>query len=113
MGDKDFAISTVAAPQVGSISKKPSYLITLDGMPGAKSKIARFITLDKPDLLVGFVQAKGVFSEVAEEEILTDFANILHGTPKESFLDIMFPVHKIIHIRSLVFNANKPSTLAK
>lgn len=112
MGEKDFAIGTVAAPAVGSISKKPSYLITLENMTKAKATV-RFITLDKPDLLVGFVQAKGVFSDLDEEEILSDFSTVLAGTPKENFLDMMFPVHKIVHIRSLVFNAHKPSTLTK
>ena len=48
-----------------------------------------------------------------EEEILKKFSEILDNTPKENIVDIMFPSHRIVSIRSLVFNANKPSTLVK
>lgn len=113
MAEKDFAISVTSAPPIGSISRKPSYLVTLDDASGkGKTKgIARFITLDKPSLGDGFIQVKGIYSELSEDEIVGSFTEILSATKKEEFLDMMFPVQKVCSIRSLVFNANKPSTL--
>ncbi len=115
MSDKDFAISVTGAPAVGTISRKPSYLVTLED-PSGKGKtkgVSRFITLDKPDMQNGFIQVKGIYSDLPEEEIVATFLEILSGTPKEALLDMMFPVQKICSIRSLVFNANKPSSLVK
>lgn len=112
MPEKDFAVGTVSIPQAGAISKKPSYLVTLEGVSSNK-KMARFITLDKPELLTGFIQVKGVFSDLSEDEIIADFISILASTAKESFLDMMFPTQKVCSIRSLVFNANKLPTIVK
>jgi hypothetical protein len=113
MSEKDFAISVTSAPNMGTISRKPSYLVTLEDASGkGKTKgIARFITLDKPDFHDSFIQVKGVYSDLSEDDIVSDFVDILSKTKKEEFLDMMFPVQKVCSIRSLVFNANKPSTL--
>ncbi len=111
MSEKDFAISVTAAPPVGAISKKPCYLVVMDGT--AKTKPVYFIAMDKPDLQTGFIQAKGIFSSDSEDDIVSGFGEILKNTPKESIVDMMFPWHRIRCIRSLVFNANKPSTLVK
>jgi hypothetical protein len=111
MSEKDFTVGFTAAPAVGSISKKPCYLVTLEGAKASKQ--IRFITIDRPDLLTNFIQVKGVYSELSEEEILSQFADILSSTPKETIVDMMFPSHRVLSIRSLVFNANKPSTLIK
>jgi hypothetical protein len=85
MAEKDFTVGTVGIPQMGAISKKPSYLVTLEDVSGkSKTKgVRQFITLDKPDLLVGFIQVKGVYSDLDEAEIASDFSSILAGTPKE------------------------------
>lgn len=113
MAEKDFAISVTSAPPVGSISRKPSYLVTLEDASGkGKTKgVARFITLDKPNPGDGFIQVKGIYSDLSEDEIVDSFIEILSNTKKEDLLDMMFPVQKVCSIRSLVFNANKPSTL--
>jgi len=113
MPEKDFVVSSVVLPQVGNVSKKPSYLVVLTD-PVAKNKsLSIFIAVDKPDLLNGFIQVKGIFSEFSEEETIKKFNEILSSTAKESILDIMFPWHRVQSIRNLVFNANKPSTLIK
>lgn len=99
----DIAIGSVATPTTVAVSKKPSYLITLeDG--GPKSKIVKkFITLDKPEYLPGFVQAKGFFTEVSEDEVTKNFVEMLTSTPKDLILEVLLPWHKISCIRSLVF----------
>lgn len=124
MSEKDFAINAVG--QMGSagalvagglpgsaISKKPSYLVTMEDTSGKTKVLKRFITVDKPDLLQGFVQAKGFFSDAEEDEIINNLSGILTSTKKELICEIMFPWHKICSIRSLVFNAIKSQTLVK
>ena len=114
MSDKDYAVNSVTGlPQVGTISKKPCYLVTVEDGVGKSLTIKRFITIDKPDLLNGFVQVKGIFCDLSDEEISKTFTEVLTKTSKELILDMMFPWHKICSIKSLVFNANKPQTLIK
>ena len=122
-GDKDFAVNAVG--QIGGagaiqatglggsqISRKPSYLLTLEPS-GAKGKVQRFITLDKPDLLQGFVQVKGVYLNESEDEIINNVSTILTSIKKELVLEVMLPWHRICSIRSLVFNAIKNQTLIR
>ncbi len=113
MSDKDFGVSITGIPQVGQVSKKPCYLISLDNSFGETKSTTAFIAVDKPDLLQNFIQVKGVFSELSDDEITKKFADILTATPKELIVDMMFPAHRVFSIKSLVFNANKPSTLVK
>jgi len=112
MTEKDFVVSSVGIPSVATVSKKPCYLITLVD-PAGKGTISRFITLDKPDLLNGFVQVKGTFADGSDEVLVKTFNEVLASTIKESFVDIMFPWHRIHSIRSLVFNANKLATVIR
>jgi hypothetical protein len=58
----DIAIGTVAGmPAIGTISKKPSYLVILEDLNGKNRIIRKFITVDKPEFLQGFIQVKGFF----------------------------------------------------
>jgi hypothetical protein len=100
MSEKDLAIGVTTMPPVGVISRKPSYLITLDGKTQK-----RFVTLDKPEIQNGFVQAKGIYSEESEDDIVQKYADLLTSSPKELILEMMFPLAKIVSIRSLVFKA--------
>lgn len=102
MSDKDLAIGVTSLPPVGALRTKPSYLITLEtNLESAQ----RFITLDKPEIQNGFVQAKGVYSEDNEDSIIEKYVDILTASPKELVLEMMFPIYRILSIRSLVFRA--------
>jgi hypothetical protein len=91
--------------------KKPPFLITLDdGVTGKTRNFQRFISLDKPESINGFIQVKGIFCDKDEDEIIKTFADILTNSPKELTLEMMFPLHRIHSIRSLVFNAVKSVT---
>ena len=91
--------------------KKPPYLITLDdGVTGKTRIFQRFISLDKPESINGFIQVKGIFCDKDEDEIIKTFSDILTNSPKELTLEMMFPLHRIHSIRSLVFNAVKSVT---
>lgn len=100
----DIAIGSVASlPTLGAISKKPSYLIVLEDGSGKGRIIKKFITLDKPELLQGFVQVKGFYSDLDEDEINKKFAELLTMTPKDLICEVLLPWHRISSIRSLVF----------
>lgn len=106
----DLGPNSLLGAQAASL-KKPPFLITLDdGMTGKTRNFQRFISLDKPESVNGFVQVKGIFCDKDEDEIIKTFADILTNTPKELTLEMMFPLHRIYHIRSLVFNAVKTVT---
>lgn len=101
------ALTQQAAPTL----KKPPFLVTLDdGMKGKERVFQRFISLDKPESVNGFVQVKGFICDKDEEEIIKNFVDILTSTSKELYLEMMFPLHRIYSIRSLVFNAVKTPT---
>ncbi len=91
--------------------KKPPFLITLeDGVSGKTRNFQRFISLDKPESINGFIQVKGIFCDKDDDEIIKGFADILTNTSKELILEMMFPLHRIQSMRSLVFNAVKVVT---
>jgi len=94
-------------PNGSVITTKPSYLITLENNLGKTKSLRYFITLDRPELLNGFVQVKGIFvdNNVLEEEIISKFSSILTNSAKDLFLEVLLPWHKICSIRSLVFKA--------
>ena len=114
MTEKDFAISTVSSiPIMGTLSRKPIYLVTLENLIQKKGSFQLFIAVDKPESQNGFILAKGFFSDLPEEEIIKTFSDILTKTSKDLMLDMWFPWHRICSVRSLVFNANKLQTLVK
>jgi len=113
MPEKDFAVGSVGIPSVGQISKKPCYLVALTELTSKSKSLLYFVAIDKPESQNGFIQAKGIYADLSEEELVKKFAELLSSTPKENILDMMFPWHRVYSIRSLVFNANKPSTLIK
>lgn len=113
MSEKDFAVSSVGLPSVASLPKKPCYLVSLTDVNSKLKAIKYFIALDKPESLNGFVNTKGFYSDESEEDIVKVFVDLVSAVPKESILDMSFPWHRVLSIRSLVFNANKPSTLVR
>jgi hypothetical protein len=95
--------SSSVAPKLN----KPVYLITLADGTGKTAAITYFIATDKPELTMGFVSVRGIFTEEEEDAIIRSFSEIVGKTPKETVVEMMFPVHRIRSIRSLVFNAVK------
>lgn len=105
MTDKDIAIAAIGVPPVGALNKKPPHLILLEDEK-KKGAVKKFITTDKPDIGTnGFVQAKGFFSVADEETIAASFTDLLSSAKKEEFMEMMFPIHRVINIRNLVFRA--------
>lgn len=102
MPEKDFAVGVTAGPLVmGAISKKPAHLVLIED----NKKVRKFISLDKPEILNGFIQVKGVFSDFSEDEISKNFSVILTNSSKELIFEMMFPWHRICSVRNLVFKA--------
>ena len=110
----DYTVTNVTNVPSGSvISKKPIYLITLKDIQEKKGSFQYFITTDKPDAQNNFLLSKGFFCDSSEEDISKNYAYILTSVPKERIMEMWFPVHRILCIKSLIFNANKFTTLSK
>ena len=102
---QDIAVGSVGIPAVSPGNKKPPYLTLLD-LPGSKGKnCEKFISIDKPELLSGFIQAKGFFCADSEDDIMKNISELLTTTKKELYVEMMFPAHRIISIKNLVFKA--------
>lgn len=87
---------------------KPSYLLSMEDTSGKTKKVTRFICMDKPEFLNGFVHTKGFYTDVEEEAIVTGYVTIISGVDKEKIVEVFLPSHRIINIRSLVYRAVKP-----
>ncbi len=104
MSNNDIAVGPVSLlTGSAAISKKPSYLIYWDEPSQKNKQTKKFITLDKPELLEGFVQVKGFFTELPDEEIIKNLYELLTTTAKDLFLEVLVPWHKISYIRSLAY----------
>lgn len=108
MPEKDFAVSSVGIPSVGQVSKKPCYLVSLTNPAGKKP--VQFISLDKPGLVEGFIEAKGFFIDLSEDQLIKTYSEVVATTSLEARVEMMFPHHRILSIRNLVYNAHKPAT---
>jgi len=103
MSGNDIAVAVTGLSGTVAVSKKPSYLILMEDSSSKSKNVKKFITLDKPELLQGFVQVKGFFSDAPEEEIIKNFVDLLTSTSKDLILEVLIPWHKISYMRSLVF----------
>lgn len=98
----DVAITPVGVVTY-QIPKKPCYLITLDA---GKKTLEKFIAIEAPELLSGFVQTKGFFcNDKLEEDILKNINEILTATPKDLYVEMLFPQHRVTSIRNLIYRA--------
>ena len=104
----DLGANALTSSAVAPTLKKPVYLVVLADGSGKTATITHFIATDKPELTMGFISVRGIVTDAEEDEIIKGFADILSKTPKETVVEMMFPVHRIKYIRSLVFNAVKP-----
>lgn len=103
------AVYAGGMPAGSAISKKPCYLVAMDGLTPDTERY--FIAMEKPEHMPNFIQVKGIWCEETDETIVGNFAEIVGGADKSTILDMMFPASKIHYIRSLVFNAAKPKTV--
>jgi len=109
----DIAIGTANLPTGTPILKKPVYLIVLVDGSGKTATETNFIATDRPDLSYGFVSVRGIYCEADKEEIVKNFAELVNKAPKDTVLEMVFPAHRIKSIRSLVFNAVKPTMVSR
>ena len=89
--------------------KYTAYLVTYKG----NKSIEKFITLEKPELLNGFIGVKGFYSTLPEKEIIETYLTLLTNCKKELICEEMLPWHLVLKMRSLVFSAVKIETLKK
>lgn len=99
----DIAIGVTGLSNMVSKPVKPSYLIILEESNSKSKVVKKFISLDKPELLQGFIQVKGIFCDLSEDEIIKNFYDLLTSTSKDLILEVLVPWHKISYMRSLIF----------
>lgn len=104
----DLGANALTNSAVAPTLKKPVYLVVLADGSGKTAAITHFVATDKPELTMNFISVKGFTSDAGEDEIIKGFVELISKTPKETIVEMMFPVHRIKYIRSLVFNAVKP-----
>jgi hypothetical protein len=99
----DIALTPVGITSKPHTSSKPSHLIVFEDV--AKGKVKKFITLDRPEGNGHLIQAKGVLTDLKEEEVQLTYQEVLTSSPRESIMELMIPCSRIFYIRSLVFKA--------
>lgn len=103
MPDVDISIGSVGVPTTVAVPKKPSYLIFLEDATPKNKRTKKFITLDKPEFVSGFVQVKGFFTDLPEDEVIKTFPEVLTSVAKDLILEVFIPWQRITYMRSLVF----------
>lgn len=102
----DISISPVGLNNKVLTFNKPSYLVIFEDYAATKKgNVKKIVTLDKPDCSGNFIQAKGIFSEASEEEVVSSYQNLLTEAKKEDIVEVMIPWNRIFSVRSLVFKA--------
>lgn len=109
----DIAIGTANLPTSTPTLKKPVYLVILVDGSGKTALQTHFIATDCPELAQSFVSVRGFYCDVSEESIIKGFVEIVNKAPKDKILEVIFPVHRIKSIQSLVFNAVKPTMISR
>lgn len=109
----DIAIGTANLPTGTPTLKKPVYLIILVDVFGKAVTETRFIATDRPELSQSFISVRGIYCDASEEDIVKGFGEIVSKAPKDTVLEMIFPVHRVKSIRSLVFNAVKPTMVSR
>lgn len=101
----DIAIVPAGLPVGAASIKKPAHLIVLESSHGKTRNQEKFIAIDKPELLNGFVLAKGFFCTESDDDITKNLTDLLTTTKKELYFEMHFPWHRVLSIKSLVFRA--------
>ena len=88
-------------PTMGQLNPKPAHLVILTEKVGvAKNSHNRcFISLDLPSMQgVSFIQAKGFFSEKTQEEIATQFREMVASVDKDTLEEVYIPWSQILNV---------------
>ena len=97
----DIALIPAAEVIHSRVTIKPQHLIFTSMGKGRD----RFLTLDQPEFLPGFIKVKGIFTKKNETEIEENFSSMLKDSPKKDIVEILIPADKILYMRNLIFAA--------
>jgi hypothetical protein len=102
--NKDIVItSTANVPVGGQLANKPAHLVTLVGE--GKKQNRYFVSFDTPVSQEHFIKVKGFFSELKEDEIVSQYKLLISQVTNENVVELWLPWHSISSVRSLVFKA--------
>lgn len=98
----DIAINPAASGDysAGRIIGKttPTYLVSLED--GKKTK---YFIATKYDENGNYAKCVGFYSNIAEDNIISSYEEIVKTTEKTSFTEMLFPWSRIVSVRSLVY----------
>jgi hypothetical protein len=97
----DIAIGPVGIPNTAALAKKPPHLVVL--LDGKEKKL--FLSLDKPELLPGFIQVKGFYVSGSEDDASKNYVTLMGSTAKDLYYEMCFPVQRVHSIKNLMFKA--------
>lgn len=100
--NEDITVGAVGIPNVATFNKKPPHLVVLNVNNNKKSQ-ALFLSIDKPELLEGVIQVKGFF--VNAETDNAKYFDSINNAPKESLVEMYFPLHRVDSVQNLMFRA--------
>jgi len=102
----DLAISNVSyKPSAPPVYKNTPYIVLLAPTEPKSKSNTKFITTGKLDIVPGFIQVRGFFVELEDQEINSNYNDIISSVDKEKIVEIYFPNHRVISIRSLIYKA--------
>jgi hypothetical protein len=95
----DVAIRPAAPQEYRQVGKfTPTYLVSLE----AGKKELSFIAT-KYDETNNCARVVGFYTEETEQDILSKYDEIVKNTEKTNFVEISFPWHRVLSVRSLLY----------
>ena len=80
------------------IKLSPAYLATING-----TKTPKYFIAVKYEDTLNCAKLTGFITEHTLENIITNYPQLIAEQPKENYMEISYPWHKVDSIRSLVF----------
>ena len=99
--NKDFTVSSISQVPNNTISRKPHYLLHLNG--SFEDKFEKFICVDSPEVKGNFIIVRGFFTLKSEEDINKEFLATLTNVDKDAIFDMWFPTHRVVSLKNLNF----------
>lgn len=96
----DTVIAPVSIPEYNVAKRVPLYLFTIETKGNKKD--LHFVAT-KYDQAQHAAHVVGFFTEAEEAEIVAHYDEMIRATDKSLFVEMQFPWHRILHIRSLLY----------
>jgi hypothetical protein len=98
----DIAIQPVSLSDYGKTVKFiPADLVVLEG--SKKGSEEYFIATKSDHSYINYSKFVGFYTDGTKENIILKYGEIIEATPITNYVEIMFPLHRVREVRSLVY----------